>query len=59
MLFPFLPFMVQFLLPDIDASSIGELLLNLLYSDTYIYHTIGKYAGMVASAMFLGRFIGR
>ncbi|CAI7992238.1 Protein ZINC INDUCED FACILITATOR-LIKE 1 [Geodia barretti] len=40
MLFPFLPFMVQFLLPQVEEENIG------------------KYAGFIASSMFLGRFFG-
>lgn len=40
MLFPFLPFMIKFLIPQLDEESVG------------------KYAGIVASSMFFGRFLG-
>ncbi|KAL5479629.1 hypothetical protein EMCRGX_G023177 [Ephydatia muelleri] len=40
MLYPFLPFMVGFLLPNIDEASIS------------------KYAGIVATAFYIGRLVG-
>ena len=57
MLFPFLPFMVEFLLPQIDVSSVGK--QNRALKHVFLKLSTGKYAGMIASAMFLGRFFGR
>ena len=58
MLFPFLPFMVEFLLPQIDPASIGQY-HNWLTSVITLFTLTGKYAGIIASSMFFGRFTGR
>ena len=58
MLFPFLPFMVEFLLPQIDPASIGQY-HNWLTLVITLFALTGKYAGIIASSMFFGRFVGR
>lgn len=92
MLFPFLPFLIEFLLPKVKEEDIGQSNMHMQiiqfhthnhrHSKLHVYRppthmctylcnshtmyficasmssTVGKYAGFIASSMFLGRFFG-
>ncbi len=61
MVFPFLPFMMEFLIPKLqdDQKSVGKGNTVLLQEVMNSYSFVGKYVGFVGSSLYFGRMLGR
>ena len=59
MMFPFAPFLVKFLLPNVKETDVGKLVVNFISMLAYVIISVGNYVGILAAAMFFGRFLAR
>ena len=62
MMFPFAPFLVKFLLPNVKETDVGKLVVNFIFVNhmlAYVIISVGNYVGILAAAMFFGRFLAR